>query len=331
MDISERRRPMDGRWVCDGAHGKKVDLRISSIPTLHGEDLSLRLLERERDLRELGGLGMLHQELNLLNKLLNSPSGLVLVTGPTGAGKTTTLYACLHRLNDGQRKINTIEDPIEYAIEGVRQSQANDCLDVTFPSLLRSVLRQSPDVILIGEMRDAVTAETAVRAANSGHLVFATLHSPKAGAAVQSMLSLGVRTHFLASCLLGVVAQRLVRTLCDAGKASYDVSEAPHIFEEVQHWLKPGEGKKIFGPAGCSACLREGYAGQTGVFEVLNVTSEIRTLIGEGRPPQVIERAAMSQGMISVRQGTLLKVARGITSTEEVLRTVPAEYLGVDA
>src|SRR5271166_3700396 len=223
MDVAEKRRPLDGRWIHERASGHTLDLRINTIPTMYGEDFTLRLLDRHSRLLSLDQLGLLQRDYNTLLALLNNPSGLLLVTGPTGAGKTTTLYACLSFLNNGQRKLNTIEDPIEYAIEGIRQSQVNPRIDVDFADLLRSVLRQSPDVIMIGEIRDMPTAETAVRAANSGHLVLSTLHAPVAAGAIPSLLNLGVHPHFLASSLLGVVAQRLIRTLCPVCKMSFDV------------------------------------------------------------------------------------------------------------
>ncbi len=209
IPIDNRRRPNEGRWLHERSDGHKLDIRVATIPTLHGEDFALRLLERDSTLQRLDGLGLDRQGLQSLTAMLHAPGGLILVTGPTSSGKTTTLYACLHYLNDGTRKINTIEDPIEYAVEGIRQSQVNPAIDVDFPELLRSVLRQAPDVIMIGEIRDAVTAQTAVRTANSGHLVLATLHAPTASGAVQSMLNLGVHPHFFASSLRGVLAQRL--------------------------------------------------------------------------------------------------------------------------
>ena len=191
-------------------------------------------------------LGLSRDQLAELQNMLGSPGGLILFTGPTGSGKTATMYASLVNLNDGRRKINTIEDPVEYAIAGVRQSQINTQIDVTFSTMLRNVLRQSPDVIMVGEIRDTETAETAVRAANSGHLVLATIHAPIAAGAVQSMRGLGVHPHFLATSLLGVISQRLVRTLCEQCKVSFDLSMAPHTFDEVRPWLTPEEGHKLF-------------------------------------------------------------------------------------
>ena len=246
--------------------------------------MAIRLLVGTPQVTALDQLGMSPRELNELAAMIEIPSGLILVSGPTGSGKTTTLYACLRHLNNGERKINTIEDPIEYAIPGLRQSQINPKADVGFAELLRSVLRQAPDVILIGEIRDAITAEIAVRAANSGHLVLASVHAPSAPGAVQSLLALGVNPHFLSSSLQGVIAQRLVRTLCPRCKAAFDLGDMPGTFEEVRAWLEPGEGQALHGARGCPECLQTGYSGRTGVFEVLRVTRELRRLIADGRP-----------------------------------------------
>jgi type II secretory ATPase GspE/PulE/Tfp pilus assembly ATPase PilB-like protein len=330
MEVPERRRPLDGRWIFRRPSGQVVDLRINTVPTLYGEDVTLRLLARDTRLLDLEDLGLLRRDLNQLLSFLNSPSGLILVTGPTGSGKTTTLYAALTYLNNGERKINTIEDPIEYAVEGLRQSQVHLRIDVGFAELLRSVLRQAPDIIMVGEVRDPVTAETAVRAANSGHLVLATLHAPVAAGAIQSMLALGVHPHFLASSLLGVIAQRLVRTLCPACKSTFELADAPMTFEDVKQFLEPGQGQMLYAPKGCPECRMLGYAGRTGVFEVLPVTRDIRKMILAREPTPVIRRKAIEEGMIEFRQAALLKVARGETSIEEVFRTVPSEYLGVD-
>ena len=330
MDLAQKLRPLDGRWVCPLDNGKRADLRISTIPTMYGEDLALRMLERESSLRELDQLGLQLKDLGVLKSLLSSPSGLLLVTGPTGAGKTTTLYACLHRLNDGTRKINTIEDPIEYALDGAHQSAVNLKVDLDFPELLRSVLRQAPDVIMLGEIRDPVTAETAVRAANSGHLVLATLHAPIAAGAIDSMLSLDVHPHFLASCLLGVLTQRLVRTLCEKCRTSYDISESPHTFDEVKSWLEPGQGNQLYSAPGCPHCNQEGYTDRIGVFEVLQASKEIRRLISDRRTVREIRDKAVEEGMLDMRRSALLKVAVGITSTEEVVRVIPTEHLMPD-
>ncbi|MFP6576804.1 MAG: GspE/PulE family protein [Pirellulaceae bacterium] len=329
MDISEHRRPADGRRK-GLFEGRQLDLRINCIATLHGEDVAIRMWDQDEGLRELDELGIVPKDLKKLNIMLQCPTGLILVTGPTGTGKTTTLYAALQSLNDGTRKINTLEDPVEYAIPGIRQSQVFAKIGIGFPELLRSVLRQAPDVIMVGEIRDEDTAHTAVRAANSGHLVMATLHSPVAASAVQSMLALGSSPFFLSSCLLGVVAQRLVRTLCPKCRVSYDVSESPQTFEEVRSLLKDGEGKAIFGPSGCPECFEQGYSGRTGLFEVMTMNQEIRRLIAASRPAAEIQQAAIKTGMTEFHRSALLKVAQGVTSTEEILRDVPAEHLGLE-
>ncbi|MGQ9575216.1 MAG: GspE/PulE family protein [Thermoguttaceae bacterium] len=327
MDIGSRLRPEDGRWVFQLASGRKIDLRISAIPSLYGEDMAVRILDRELRLLALENLGLNPPDLAKLRAMLASPSGLILVTGPTGAGKTTTLYACVQHLNDGARRINTIEDPIEYALGGVRQSQVNLRMGVDFPELLRSVLRQSPDVIMVGEIRDPVTAETAVRAASSGQLVFATLHAATAPGAIASMFAFGAHPHFLGTSLLGILAQRLVRTLCPKCKVGVDISEAPQSFEDVRRWLEPGQGRFIFTAKGCEACHQEGYSGRTGVFEVLRASKDIRRMIAEHRTVRQIRDQAIKEGMLDVRRSALLKVAEGTTSMEELMRVIPAEHL----
>lgn len=329
MDIAERRRPTDGRWINE-VGSRRLDMRVSAVPTLHGEDMTIRIWDHSLGLLSIEELGMSRLELNKLTYMLNHPSGLILVTGPTGTGKTTTLYACLQYLNDGTHKINTLEDPIEFALEGVRQSQINTKLGLDFPELLRSVLRHAPDIIMVGEIRDKDTATTAVRAANSGHLVLATLHSPTAAGAVQSMLALGAHPYFLSGCLLGIVAQRLVRTLCPKCRVMYDFSDLPNTFRDIEDLLDPGEGTAIYGPGGCEECFHVGYSMRTGLFEILSVNQEIRRLVARAASSQEIEEAGMRAGLVVFRRGALLKVARGVTSTEEILRDVPAGQLGLE-
>lgn len=326
MDINEKRRPLDGRWIYENGDDT-IDLRISMIPTLYGEDYAIRILDRSTNLISLEQLGLGREQYAAVSGMIAASSGLILICGPTGSGKTATQYACLSKLNDGQRKINTIEDPVEFSIAGLRQSQVNPAVGLTFLELLRSVLRQSPDVIMIGEIRDAETAQTAVHAANSGQLVFATIHAPAAANAVQSMRSLGVHTHFLATGLRGVIAQRLVRTLCPKCKSSFDLSEAPHTFDEVRPWLGGSEGKALYAPVGCEACDGTGYAGRAGVFEVLAISKAIRNLISDNRPTREIREQAMAEKMLNFRQAALLQVAQGQTSTEEVFRVIPPEHL----
>jgi type II secretory ATPase GspE/PulE/Tfp pilus assembly ATPase PilB-like protein len=327
MNISERRRPMDGRWLFRQPKGKRLDLRINTIPTLHGEDCTVRILDSEHRLLSIEQLGIEGYMRNSLLKLLNSPSGLLLVTGPTETGKSTTLYACLSYLNNGERKINTIEDPIEYSLKGIRQSQVNPAIHLGFDELLRNVLRQAPDVIMIGEIRDPETAQIAVRAAGSGHLVLSTLHAPVASAAMHSMLRLGVHSHLLSTALLGVISQRLLRTLCPKCKSAFDVP-ADHIFAEVKQWMEPGTGQRLYGPEGCPECYMSGYGGRTGVFEMLPVTPDLRKMIDEKASTDDLRKKAIEEGMVEFRHAALLKVAQGLSTIEEVVRVLPAEYLG---
>jgi type II secretory ATPase GspE/PulE/Tfp pilus assembly ATPase PilB-like protein len=330
MDISERRRPQDGRWILpieDSARETAVDLRINAIPTLHGEDLAIRIVPHDQQHLVLEQLGMTPSQLEQYRSMIQSPGGLVLITGPTGSGKSATLYSSLIRLNDGTRKINTIEDPIEYAIDGLRQSQVNPAIDLGFSELLRSVLRQNPDVIMVGEIRDEETAKTVVHAANSGTLVFATLHAPAAPAAVQSLRNLGAHPHFLAASLRGVVSQRLVRTLCPSCRTTLDIGDAPYAFEEIKSQLTSGEGRTLYGATGCTKCNLTGYASRTGVFEVMPVTPGLRELIANAKPARELRDKAVAEGMIQFRQAALLKVARGQTTIEEVFRVIPSEHL----
>jgi type II secretory ATPase GspE/PulE/Tfp pilus assembly ATPase PilB-like protein len=288
------------------------------------------LLDRKFGLKTLDQIGLSRTEANKLQAALANPSGLVLVTGPTGTGKTTTLYACVQHLNDGSRKINTLEDPVEYAVAGVRQSQVNTKIGLDFPELLRNVLRQSADVIMIGEIRDEETAHTAVRAANSGTLVLATLHAPVAAAAVQSLTALGVNPYFLSSSLLAVIAQRLVRTLCPDCRVAYDISEAPHTFADIQSLLEPGLGTFLYGPSGCDKCLHQGYSGRTGIFELMTFQRSLKQLVAKGCTAEELQQLAIQHGMVEFRRAAMLKVAQGVTSTEEMVREIPAEQLGLD-
>ncbi len=330
MDVANSRQPADGRWIHADEQGQTADLRLNTVPTLHGEDLTIRVLLREAGLFKLEDLGMMQDQLGQFRRMVDSPSGLILCTGPTGSGKTATLYAAINRLNTGEKKINTIEDPIEFAVDGMRQSQTNPVLDLSFAELLKHVLRQAPDVIMIGEVRDAETARTAVRAANSGHLVMSTLHAPVAAGAVQAIKAYGVHPHFLATSLRGVVAQRLLRTLCNECKIAFDAADAPGMFKEVAHLLKPGEAETFHGPGGCDACDQTGYDGRTGVFEVMPIDRELRNAIAQGEPATTLRTMAVDKGMIEFRQAAMLKVAQGITSAEEVLRVIPREHLFVD-
>jgi type II secretory ATPase GspE/PulE/Tfp pilus assembly ATPase PilB-like protein len=340
MDTGEARRPDEGRWIWtpdtnttdndDGvvALDNSVDARVSVIPTLYGEDISMRLLVRSNTLYHLEMLGMFEKQLGKYQQMISSPSGLVLITGPTGSGKTATLYATLMKLNDGTRKINTIEDPIEYAVEGLRQSQVNADIDLSFAEMLRAILRQNPDVIMVGEVRDAETAMTAVRAANSGILVLATLHAPSTAAAVQSMRAYGIPDHFLANSLRGVVAQRLVRALDPATRQQMDLGT--DAFEEINDLLKPGEGQTLYTAVPAEGNHMSGYSGRTGVFEIMLMSKALRALINTAAPASAIREQSIKDGMLEFRKAALLQVARGTTTMEEVLRVIPTEELLIE-
>ena len=330
MEYVDKRRPLDGRWIYHSVAGKAIDLRIGIIPTLYGEDVAIRLLSRDSGHFMLDRLGMAGAQLQTLHQLVENPSGLILITGPTGAGKTSTLYSALAYLNNGSRKINTIEDPIEFAFNGLHQSQVNPQIDLNYAELLRSVLRQNPDVIMIGEIRDEQTAQLAVHAAGTGILVFATLHSQGTSGAVQTMRSLGCHAHFLATALRCVLSQRLVRTLCAECRTEVSLEDAPLTFDEVRPWLRDGEGHTLYGKRGCPACGMTGYSGRTGVFELMQITPRLRKIIADARPISEIRDRAIEDRMMTFRQAALLKVARGETTTEEVLRVVPPEELMLD-
>ncbi len=319
--LDDRRNPQDGRWVFHLSSGSVVDIRINTVPTLYGECLAMRLLERDSKLCRLEALGLVGPQLGALVSALHSSSGLILVTGPTGNGKTTTLYACLHYLHDGTRKIHTLEDPIEYAVHGVHQTQVDAGVNADFQQMLRGVIRQGPDVLLIGEIRDLETAETTVRAANSGQLVFASLHAPVASAALQSMLALGVSGYRLSESLLAIVAQRLIRTVNRQTAIPMDLSAAPRTFEEVQAWLDQPVPTVY---AADSQKDGTGYSGRTGVFEILVPTPEIRRLITAGESRTEIARQAVAEGMLDFRRAGLLKVAAGLTTFDEIQRVLPA-------
>lgn len=324
MDLGERRRPQSGRSrVVVQDHS--VDLRISALPTNHGQDLVIRVLDATFSLLELEQLGMRQRELNRIMGLLSSPSGLILVTGPTGAGKTTTLYAMINRLRDGSRKIITIENPIEYDLPGINQSQVNYRLGVDYGALLPTVLLQDPDVIMIGEVRDPETARAAVQAAVTGQLVFATLHSVGAVRAIESLLHMGVHRHFLAQSLRGVVSQNLVRRVCSDCAQRISETESILPLEEIKSLLGPEDHPALAIGRGCDACYQSGYRGRMGLFEIMVADDSIRRLIESDAPTGPIRQAALAGGMIPIQQMGKLAAFLGQTTVEELLRTVPWE------
>jgi type II secretory ATPase GspE/PulE/Tfp pilus assembly ATPase PilB-like protein len=322
LKLDEHRRPMDGRGRFQLKDGRWLDLRVSLIPTLHGESIAMRILVPDSRLKNLDALGFVGPQQSMIRGTLENPGGLILISGPTGCGKTTTLYSCLHYLNDGRRRIHTLEDPIEYSVRGLYQSYVNSFHGADFAEMLRGVVRQNPDVIMVGELRHPLAVDTAVRAANSGQLVFASLHSAVAASAVQSMIGLGATPFFLATSLLAVISQRLLRVLDPATRVPLDLSMAPHTFDEVRAWLQPDEAVTVYA-ANKNGTVDEGYAGLTGLYEVMMVSPPVRKLISDGRPASEIARCAVDEGMIDFRRAALIKVAQGITSFDEMQRVVP--------
>lgn len=327
LDVSERRRPQDGH-IDASVDGRSIDLRISVLPVNHGEDVALRILDREAGLRELEDLGLSERQMRDLVEMIHSPSGLVLVTGATGAGKTTTLYALLQRLADGARKVVTIENPIEYDLTGVNQSQVNYKIGVDSAALLRSVLRQDPNVIMIGEVRDAETAEAAVRAANSGRLVLATTHAVYSATAMESLIQLGAHPHFVGRAFRGVIAQTLVRRLCPYCTIRLEETYESALLEDVRHLLGPHERPVLSMGRGCPHCRHTGYRGRVGVFEVMLANDAMREMIVRGAPARQIYDHAVAQKMMTIAQAGKLAALRGLTTVEELLSNVSEIWTG---
>jgi general secretion pathway protein E len=311
LDIAEKRLPQDGRIGLRVA-GRAIDVRVSTIPAGHGERVVLRLLDKQAGRLDLGQLGMEPASTQLLDTLIHRPNGILLVTGPTGSGKTTTLYAGLGRLNDATRNIMTVEDPIEYYIDGIGQTQVNPRVDMSFARGLRAILRQDPDIVMVGEIRDLETAQIAVQASLTGHLVLSTLHTNTAVGAVTRLRDMGVEPFLLASSLIGVVAQRLVRTLDPALREPFTAGG----LERLQLGLAPEDPPLTLWSAGAEGT---GYRGRTGIYEIVPVDDAMRTLIHDGAPEAALERHA--RGLTpSIRDDGLAKVRRGVTTLEEVLR-----------
>ncbi|HET7395795.1 MAG TPA: type II secretion system ATPase GspE [Gammaproteobacteria bacterium] len=314
LDIAEKRLPQDGRISLRIA-GRAVDVRVSTIPSGHGERVVLRLLDKQAGRLELDHLGMQEQTQTLVDDLIHKPHGIILVTGPTGSGKTTTLYAALARLNDRSRNIMTVEDPIEYYIDGIGQTQVNTRVDMTFARGLRAILRQDPDVVMVGEIRDLETAEIAVQASLTGHLVLSTLHTNTAVGAVTRLRDMGVEPFLLSSSLLGMLAQRLVRLLCPDCKQPYIASER----EIAALGLPKDKPPSLYRAVGCESCNRSGYRGRTGVYEMVIVDDHMRGMIHDGSGEQELERYARTRTP-SIRYDGRRRVLAGETSVEEVLR-----------
>jgi general secretion pathway protein E len=317
LNIAEKRLPQDGRIEIK-IGDKNVDIRVSTIPTAFGERVVLRLLDKTHVLLKVSDLGMSHETLKIFNNLVTSAHGIILVTGPTGSGKTTTLYAALSSINNPDINIITIEDPVEYQIDGIGQIQVNPKIDITFANGLRSIVRQDPDVILVGEIRDLETAEIAIQAALTGHLVFSTLHTNDSASAVTRLIDMGIEPFLVTSSVIGILAQRLVRNVCNVCREVYIPDE--ESLENIDITPDMAAGKKIYKGKGCQHCLNTGYKGRTGIFELMILDDAIKGLILKTSDSNAIKRKAVNRGMVNLRQDGALKVLNGITTVEEILR-----------
>jgi general secretion pathway protein E len=313
LDIAEKRLPQDGRIALRIA-GRPVDVRVSTLPAGHGERVVLRLLDKSAGRLELSRLGMRPDTFGRLQHLLQQPHGILLVTGPTGSGKTTTLYAALSGMDSHATNIMTVEDPIEYDLDGVGQTQINNRIDMSFARALRAILRQDPDVIMIGEIRDRETAQIAVQASLTGHLVLATLHTNDAPSAITRLVDMGIEPFLLASSTIGVLAQRLARRLCPDCRQAYK-SDAGEM-----ELLGVKKRRTLFRAVGCPECNQTGYRGRTGLYELLVVDEAIRTLVHRGGNEQDIRTRAVENGMMLLRDDGLARVLAGETTLDEVLR-----------
>lgn len=314
LNIAERRLPQDGR-IKLRVSGREIDLRVSTIPTIYGESIVMRILDRESVLVGLAYLGFPEETLEEYKKLIVSPYGMLLVTGPTGSGKTTTLYASLSQINSEDKKIITIEDPIEYQIQGINQIQIKPQIGLTFANGLRHIVRQDPDIVMVGEIRDVETSEISIHSALTGHLVFSTLHTNDAAGAITRLLDMGIEAFLVSSSLIGVLAQRLVRVICLKCKEPYKPQQ-----EMIDRIELLSDNVTTYHGIGCEECRHTGYQGRTGIFELMVVNEEIRRLIMERASSEVIRKKAVAGGMQILRDSGWQKVQEGVTTIEEVLR-----------
>ena len=323
MNIAEKRVPQDGR-IKLRVSGREIDIRVSVIPMLHGESVVMRVLDKSNLRFSLQGIGMPDSVYANFQKLIRLPHGILLVTGPTGSGKTTTLYSALSEIKSEEIKIITTEDPIEYQLEGINQIQVHHKVGLTFAACLRAILRHDPDVVLVGEIRDLETAENAIQASLTGHMVFSTLHTNDAAGAFMRLSDMGVEPFLVSSTVAGVLAQRLVRVLCDDCKQSYtpNPEDLPEDFPVAL--LEQSHGK-LYKPGGCESCRRTGYRGRKGIYELLVTDDAVRQLIADRAATNVIKQTAMQAGMQTLRMDGWSKVIQGITTLDEVLRVTKAD------
>ena len=316
MDISEKRKPQDGRFTIM-VDKREFDIRVSVLPTVYGEKCVMRLAQKKALTRNKSELGFSPTELKTFDDILKNPNGILLVTGPTGSGKSTTLYTALSELNKEDVNIVTVEDPVEANIDGINQVQVNVKAELTFASALRSILRQDPDIIMIGEIRDGETAEIAVQASITGHLVVSTLHTNSAAGSINRLLNMGIEGYLLADSLVGIIAQRLVRKLCPHCKKPHPVTE----MERRLIGLKPDVDREIYEPVGCDRCDRTGYTGRIGIYEIMKITPALKELITRNASVTELKEAAMREGMHTLKQSAGILVLKGVTSVAEMLRT----------
>lgn len=324
LNIAEKRIPQDGRIRIKIA-GKDIDIRVSTLPTSFGESVVMRLLDKSKVVLSLDTMGIAEKNLVTVTELINKSHGIILVTGPTGSGKTTTLYGMLSQINSTDLKIITVEDPVEYQLSGINQIQVNSKIDLTFASALRSILRQDPDVVMVGEIRDKETAEIAIQASLTGHLVISTLHTNDSASSIARLIDMGVEPFLVASSVIGIIAQRLARTVCRECAVRYKPSP-----EEMQQiGVTPEQvGDKMFLKAkGCPACLDTGYAGRTGLHEILLADDEIRSMIMKNVQAGIIKRKAMEKGMLTLREEGASKILNGETTVDEILRVTQEDQM----
>ncbi len=325
LNIAEKRLPQDGRIRIKLA-GKDVDIRVSTVPTAHGERVVMRLLDRSSTILRLNELGLVGNKHEVVDQLIHQSHGIILVTGPTGSGKTTTLYAALSNINTSDKNIITIEDPIEYQLHGVGQIQVNPRIELTFAGGLRSILRQDPDVIMVGEIRDVETAKIAIQAALTGHLVFSTLHTNDSCGAITRLLDMGIEPFLVSSSVIAVMAQRLVRRVCPSCREPY----RPSMEELRQLGLSSDrlEDQTVYRPGpGCPDCKQTGYRGRSGIHELLVIDDEVRNLVMRAADAATIRRAAQAKGMASLREDGAEKVLAGVTTVEEILRVTQEDLI----
>jgi type IV pilus assembly protein PilB len=323
LNIAERRLPQDGRINYEGASAEPIDLRVAVLPTMFGESVVLRVLDRSAVQLELDRIGLRDDELKTMREIINKPNGIVLVTGPTGSGKTTTLYAALRELNQVDTKILTAEDPVEYDIEGMIQCQVNIDQELTFAKLLRSFLRQDPDIILVGEIRDLETAQIAIQASLTGHLVFATLHTNDAPSSILRLLDLGVESFLLTATIEAIVAQRLVRRICTACKEEFIPSEE-HLME-LNLRMSDVQGRQLFRGRGCDACTKSGYKSRMALFEIMMMDDELREMVMQQASTAALRAESRKRGMRTLRESGLLALYEGQTTIDEVVRETITE------